>query len=323
MSHPQSPVQMDTQPPQRSALAEYHTLLAAGHFKPSSSVIQPPSTPRTSTPPAYTSPQPATPWPSHMSSSFGNVEQSPSRAKTAQSYYRTANNTVTADPRRTQTGQRYMNTPTTSSSAMRRHTATRLQPSVDPAPRAPSPHTPMPRLASAHYHPTHAHYTAQLKPNPYGAKAFKAASLPPPPPPTLPQMTSSMLTTRIHTLLSPHLHEFTDPNLSTLSTALSDRVIHLGRNGHLGPHGLQNLKDILMVVGHEGGNNKYMALAVVGLGKVWTLMRGAGEDMNEKRLTMYLEGKTGGKDGDGGLEWLREGFFNAAVDEWKRVCRMG
>lgn len=90
--------------------------------------------------------------------------------------------------------------------------------------------------------------------------------------------------------------------------SLISKIIHLGQNGSLGPHGIQTLEEIFMVIGHDG-SKKYMALAVMAPLKLCVLLRGTSED---------LEGKEP-LDDQKSMEWLRQGFHNVAVDEFNRA----
>jgi hypothetical protein len=117
-----------------------------------------------------------------------------------------------------------------------------------------------------------------------------------------------MINARIQDLLQDKLHEFSAPNLVILSTQLTNRIIHLGVNRHLGPDGLSGMHDIFMVIGHEG-KGIYMGLAVMAPTALRILLRSQ---------IAEFEGKDPMKDA-GVMEWLRQNFFNAALDEWQRL----
>ena len=92
-----------------------------------------------------------------------------------------------------------------------------------------------------------------------------------------------------------------------LSMSLISKIIHLGQTGSLGPHGIQTLDEIFMVIGHEG-SKKYMALAVMSPVKLCVLLRGTSEDLEGKEPLVDQKS----------MEWLRQGFFNVAADEFNR-----
>lgn len=93
-----------------------------------------------------------------------------------------------------------------------------------------------------------------------------------------------------------------------LSTQLTNRVIHLGVNQHLGPDGLSGVNDISMVIGNEG-RGKYMALTAMAPTALRILLRGATADFGGKDPLKDTEA----------MEWLRQSFYNAAVNEWRRL----
>jgi hypothetical protein len=119
-----------------------------------------------------------------------------------------------------------------------------------------------------------------------------------------------MLAAHVQDLLRYKLPEFNMPQTVILASSLVNRIIHLGQNGRLGPYGLGHLDNIFLCVGHEGAK-KYMALALIGKGQSCVLLKGTSED---------LEGKEPLED-EKSMEWLRQGFFNVAVDEYNELNR--
>jgi hypothetical protein len=168
----------------------------------------------------------------------------------------------------------------------------------------------MPRMAPTHHQPNLA--PAYHQPNRMGHQTYGpfpgALQLPQPPLYTPESLTRNMISARIQQLLHGKLYEFSAPALVMLSTQLTNRVIHLGVNGHLGPNGLSGVNDIFMVIGHEG-KGVYMSLAVMAPTALRILLRSQ---------VAEFEGKDPMKDA-GVMEWLRKNFFNVALDEWQRL----
>jgi hypothetical protein len=81
-----------------------------------------------------------------------------------------------------------------------------------------------------------------------------------------------------------------------------------GRNGHLGPNGIQGVDEIFIVVGYEG-TKRYMGLAVNAPNSLLVLLKGQSlesKDRNHLRDAAFLEE-------------IRQGFHYAVVDTWARV----
>jgi hypothetical protein len=114
----------------------------------------------------------------------------------------------------------------------------------------------------------------------------------------------------VQTLLRFALPEFNISQNVMLSMSLVSRIIHLGQNGALGPHGIQKLDEIFIVIGHDG-LKKYMALAVMAPVSLCVLLRGTSEDLEGKEPLVDRKS----------MEWLRQGFHNVAVDEYNRLQR--
>jgi hypothetical protein len=128
-------------------------------------------------------------------------------------------------------------------------------------------------------------------------------------------ITPSHVSTRIQSLLETTLIGWQPHPIVMLSTQLVNHVVSLSTNGYLGPKGLLSVKDIFMTIGHQGPK-RYMALAVIAPSEVMVLLRGNAEDVGIGDLVYdVVEGRMG----TARLEWLRQAFHNAAVDEWSRV----
>ncbi|KAH3951307.1 hypothetical protein HBI56_090130 [Parastagonospora nodorum] len=123
-------------------------------------------------------------------------------------------------------------------------------------------------------------------------------------------ITRDMLASRVQTLLRLALPEFNISQNVMLSMSLVSRIIHLGQNGALGPHGIQKLDEIFIVIGHDG-LKKYMALAVMAPVSLCVLLKGTSEDLEGKEPLVDRKS----------MEWLRQGFHNVAVDEYNRLQR--
>ncbi|KAF2026858.1 hypothetical protein EK21DRAFT_73197 [Setomelanomma holmii] len=115
---------------------------------------------------------------------------------------------------------------------------------------------------------------------------------------------------RIQSLLHDTLHSWPHQEILILSKYLLSHVVPLSIKGQLGPHGLVCVQDIFMTIGHEGARS-YMALAINAPGEVKVLLKGVAEDIGVERW----------KDNEAGVECLRQGFDNVAVDEWRKVSR--
>jgi hypothetical protein len=227
-----------------SALKEYHALMAAGHFKPASSITL------------------STPIPD-------------------------------------------VSTPQHSASAP--HTSTSQPPTSAPRACTPQPPTQAPPAPPVGmYAPPRS--TAILMTH-QGYGPFPCATpLQHPPIYTPNSLTRDMISAHIQDLLQDKLPEFSAPNLVMLVTQLTNRIVHLGVNRQLGPNGLSGVHDIFMVTGHEG-KGVYMGLAVMAPTALRILLRGQ---------IAEFEGIEPMKD-TGVMEWLRQDFFNSALDEWQML----
>ncbi|KAH7083812.1 hypothetical protein FB567DRAFT_529969 [Paraphoma chrysanthemicola] len=179
-----------------------------------------------------------------------------------------------------------------------------------------------------------------------GAPVTRTPTQPPSPAPPTPNpaspshlISTTSISTRIQSLLAPILVNFQPNALVLLSTSLTNQIVQLSTRGRLGSTGLLSTDDIIMTIGHEG-LTRYMALAVQARGEVKVLLRGTGQDVGIGDLVWDVDGgegqRFGGKEvptggrgwakepgvlgvGTARLEWLRQGFYNVAVDEYNRL----
>jgi hypothetical protein len=121
-------------------------------------------------------------------------------------------------------------------------------------------------------------------------------------------ITHSSIAARIETLLLDKLSKWTVPQIAALSSHLAVKVIILGKKGSLGPQGLGSLKDIFMVVGHEGAQH-YMALAVTAPGDLEIVLKGLNSDKKALKLSEAPEE----------MELLTQGFNESARVEWQKM----
>jgi hypothetical protein len=128
-------------------------------------------------------------------------------------------------------------------------------------------------------------------------------------------ITPSHVSARIQSLLETTLLGWQPQDIVMLSTQLVNHIVSLSRNGYLGPKGLLSVKDIFMTIGHQGPK-RYMALALNAPDGMRVLLRGDASDVGIGDLVYdVVEGRMG----TARLEWLRQAFHNAALNEWIRV----
>jgi hypothetical protein len=121
-------------------------------------------------------------------------------------------------------------------------------------------------------------------------------------------ITYDMVVARIQSLLEFKLTSCATSGIVMLSSSITNHLISLGTTGELGPAGLESVKDIFMVVGHEGAMS-YMALACTAPMKLRILLKGYNTDLKGVNALTDPEA----------MESLRQGFHNVAVCEWERI----
>jgi hypothetical protein len=125
---------------------------------------------------------------------------------------------------------------------------------------------------------------------------------------TTTDITHCSIAARIETLLLDKLSKWTVPQIAALSVHLAVKVITLGQRGSLGPLGLGSVKDIFMVVGHEGTQH-YMALAVTAPTRLEILLKGLNSDKEAPKLSEAPKE----------MELLTQGFNESARREWQKA----
>jgi hypothetical protein len=173
-------------------------------------------------------------------------------------------------------------------------------PPVNPTYAAHGPQSAMPRLASSDIDPNLVSHPSY---NPAHTSVFHQPTYTPE------SITYEMIATRVHLLLQDKLTACHMSVIATLSSTITNHLVSLGTAGKLGSCGLSSVKDIFMVVGHEGAMD-YMALAVIAPVELRLLLKGPNTD---------LEGKDALKDPQA-MEWLRQGFHNVALSEWEMIA---
>ncbi|OAL05538.1 hypothetical protein IQ06DRAFT_212341 [Phaeosphaeriaceae sp. SRC1lsM3a] len=137
----------------------------------------------------------------------------------------------------------------------------------------------------------------------------------PPPPeviiPTSDSITRESIAIRLQSLLSTNLPGWISRHIVHISTSLTERIVSLGKNGDLAPHGIGSVDDIFMVVGHDRGYH-YLALAVTAPIALKVLMKGP---------SYSLDGMDPLRDQQS-MEILRRGFGDVAFKEWSRASEM-
>jgi hypothetical protein len=121
-------------------------------------------------------------------------------------------------------------------------------------------------------------------------------------------ITYEMVVARIQSLMESKLTSCATSGIVVLSSSITNHLISLGTTGELGPAGLESVKDIFMVVGHEGAMS-YMALACTAPMKLRILLKGYNTDLKGVNALTDPEA----------MESLRQGFHNVAVCEWERI----